>query len=224
MSRTIDRVLQWLKWPAAATALLLLPGTGLALWELVKQLAVAPAPILPFLGGGLLYTILWRLVLRRKFMGRYFATFEHELTHAIFAWATLHKVKGIRSSWNSGGQMTLSGKGNWLITIAPYYFPTVCAALGLVFLFVPADKMALVNALMGAALAYHITSTRHETHAEQSDLKRVGHPFAWMFLPTANLLAIGMVIAFSYGGTEQVGAFLAEIGQSTARLFAPPSA
>ena len=54
----------------------------------------------------------------------------HELTHSFFALLTFHKVKHIRvADDNSGGSMGFEGEGNWLIIIAPYFFPLFCFSL-----------------------------------------------------------------------------------------------
>ena len=37
---------------------------------------------------------------------------------------TFHKPKGMSIEQDKGGSFTYEGKGNWLITIAPYFFPT----------------------------------------------------------------------------------------------------
>ena len=47
--------------------------------------------------------------------------------------------------------------------------------------------------LLGVTTAYHVTSTWTETHRQQSDLQFTGFLFAWMFLPTANLVFLGFI-------------------------------
>ena len=219
MSGTIDRLIDWLKWPSAVVALLALPGSVGALLALVKRVLGQPVPILPFLGGIVVYILLWRFYRRRPIFGSFFSTFEHELTHAVFAWLTFHKVVGMRASSRRGGDVTIVGKGNWLITIAPYYFPTLCLLLGLLLALLPAEHLVWVNALMGATLAYHVTSTRRETHSSQPDLRKVGLPFAWMFLPAANIIALGGVLAFSHAGLAGLGTFLGDVFSKTQALI-----
>ena len=127
MSGTIDRLIGWLKWPGAVVALLVLPGSVGALLALLKRVLGLPVPIFPFLGGIVVYILLWRFYRRRPIFGSFFSTFEHELTHAVFAWVTFHKVVGMRATWRRGGDVTIVGRGNWLITIAPYFFPILLA-------------------------------------------------------------------------------------------------
>ena len=42
----------------------------------------------------------------------------------LFAVATLHKPKGLDVEQGSGGSFSFMGEGNWLIALAPYFFPT----------------------------------------------------------------------------------------------------
>ena len=219
MSESIDRLLNLLKWPCAIVAVLLLPGSVLALIDLLAQVASAPMPILPFVGGFLVYALLWWLFFRQRVFGALFSTLEHELTHAIFALLTLHRVTGIRATWRSGGGLTIRGKGNWLITISPYFCPTLCVLLFVPLVIVPSDKIVWLNALIGAALSYHLTSTWRETHLGQSDLQEVGLLFAWMFLPIANVAAFGVVLSFSHGGLDGLYVFLDGNVQQSARLL-----
>ena len=48
--------------------------------------------------------------------------------------------------------------------------------------------------VMGVTLAYHLLSTWEETHREQTDLQKTGWGFVWVFLPTANLLMLLVIL------------------------------
>jgi hypothetical protein len=67
--------------------------------------------------------------------------------------------------------------------------------------------------LLGIALGYHFVSTYRETHREQTDLKVLGSMFSWMFLPAANLLMVGFLIAFAHNGMDGVKEWLADSRQ-----------
>jgi hypothetical protein len=204
----IDRIVNWLKWPVAAVAVLLLPNSVLASLDLLRKVVADPRPVWPLLAGLGLYGLVWWRFLRRPVFGSFVSTLEHELTHAIFALVTLHKVTGLRATWWRGGHVSFQGTGNWLITIAPYFFPTICLFILTASLFLPAAILSPVGALLGAAIGYHITSTYRETHAGQSDLKKVGWLFCLLFLSTANIISYGVLLSFCYGGTPHLLAFL----------------
>lgn len=211
LSQRVDLVVNWLKWPIAVVALLLLPYSVLATLDLLKTIISDPKPVLPLLIGLIVYAALWWRFFRRPIFGTFLSTLEHELTHALFAIVTFHKVTGLRATWRSGGHVTYQGPGNWLITVAPYFFPTICLFILVASVLLPTSFHTTVSGLMGFAIGYHVTSTYHETHAGQSDLKKAGWPFCLLFLPTANIISYGVLLSFCYGGTQQMLAFFRAI-------------
>lgn len=215
----IDVGFAWLKWPCALLSIVLFVPLLEACFAVVIGCVRAPRPILPFVGGAGVYVLLW-LWLIRWWRSTWLSTLEHEVTHAVFAWLTLHKVVGLRTTWSSGGHMRYLGRGNWLITLAPYFFPTVCWALILFYWLVPVVPREIAHALSGAAFGYHVTSTMRETHGGQTDLMKVGFVYCFAFLPTANLLCNGLVVAFSYAGPTGVSVFLQNTATATRSLLA----
>ena len=219
LNRAVNGALAAVKWPVAIVAIALLPTTAAASWALVVRCAAAPAPLVPFLGGFVAYLATWWWILRRPGWGSLVPTFEHELTHAVFAWLTLHWVTGLRATWRKGGHVEYRGKGNWLITIGPYWFPTASAAICLALLWVPPEHLVWTNALLGATVSYHVTSTYLETHRGQPDLKNAGWVFSGLFLPAANVFAYGAVLAFAFGGSAEVEAYAGDIARRGVALF-----
>ena len=73
--------------------------------------------------GGFIFWVVLFFALPRPFRSYVLA---HELTHALWGWVMGARVSRIRVSKNSGS-VSLS-KTNFLITLAPYFFPlyTVC--------------------------------------------------------------------------------------------------
>ncbi len=198
MAKWISRIINAAKWPLALCSPVLLPfaiaqwfGSGLLAGLLVDGRWI--------LVGGATYLVLWQLAFKRRLTGSWFSTLEHEITHAVFAWLTLHRVHGIRTSWNDGGWMRYSGPGNWLITISPYFFPTLLLVPVVLDLFI-FDQVVLF--MVGAISAYHLTSTIRETHLAQTDLKRTGYRFAVLFLPTANVMVHGTALLYFTKGSD----------------------
>lgn len=193
LSNLIDAVLTVAKWPIACVAVLVLPFVVIEanipfLWTTLLGEGK------PFLYGFVPVLVLSFLAVS-WFRESFFSTFEHELTHAVFAWLCFHKVTRFEATdgVNRGsdlqeqgylGVVHLSGS-NWLITIAPYFSPTLLLPLYLVALLNPP---AVFLVLVGVICAFHITSTYRETGLHQTDLKVVGYLFSFMFLPAANLI------------------------------------
>ena len=218
LSDLIDRIIAWLKWPAAILALMLLPGTMIGLLELLVRVVTRPLPVMVFLVGFAVYFVIWWWLFRRSRFA-FVMTLEHELTHALFALVTFHRVIGLRATAFRGGEMRFVGKGNWLITVAPYFFPTMSLSLLAVSWFLPRHFANVANFMVGGSFAYHIISTLRETHPGQTDLQKAGFGFCLCFLPTANMITFGLMLAFIYGGGVGSKQFLGAICRKAWELF-----
>src|SRR5215467_6984698 len=107
--------------------------------------------------------------------------FGHELTHALWAWLFGGKVKKFKAS-NKGGQVVLT-KSNFLIALAPYFFPLyaflVVALFGLGnWLWNWHAYLVWFHLLLGAAYAFHVTLTFHVLKSSQSDVTEQGYLFS----------------------------------------------
>ena len=209
MNRLLDLLLRLLKWPTALGALLLLPGAVIAFKQHVEMVYRSPESAEPFLLGLAAYGALWVVFLRRRLKteGSFWSTLEHEFTHILFTVLTFGRVRGLVATHRSGGRMEFEGSGNWLVAISPYFFPTLAVPVILVMLTVEGDALRVANLVLGITVSYHLTSTWRETHAQQTDLQQVGFPFAWAFLPTANIVAFGMIVGMAHGGIEGLTGF-----------------
>ena len=149
------------------------------------------------------YIILYRYVFSARIWGSWLPTFEHELTHAIFALATLHRVTNFHASYKKGGHIEyIGGEGNWLITIAPYIFPTFLFFMILFFPYIKDQQW--VWAVFGVICAFQYLSTYREIHPKQSDLQKVGFFFAAIAIPTCNIFSMTLIMAWMNGGIEHV--------------------
>ena len=210
----IDQAVEWTKWPVAIAAAVVTPALCWALLLLLLRLVHSPSwSLVPFGCGIAAFIYLWRRWLSSLAVGRWLVTMEHEVTHAIFAFITAHRIVGFRATMTEGGEVRYEGKGNWLITAAPYFFPTAALVLSLLAYILPFPNLPWPSFLLGIALGYHFVSTYRETHRDQSDLKELGSSFSWMFLPAANLVMVSFLIAFGHNGTDGVKVWLADCRQ-----------
>lgn len=206
----IDWAVDWTKWPVAIAAAVVTPALCWSLLTLGFRLIYSPSwSLVPFGCGLAAFIFFWRRWLSRLAIGRWLVTMEHEVTHAIFAFLTLHKIVGFRATTFDGGEVRYEGRGNWLITAAPYFFPTAALVLSLIAYLLPFPNLPWPSFLLGIALGYHFVSTYRETHRDQRDLKVLGSLFSWMFLPAANLVMVGFLIAFAHSGMDGVKVWLA---------------
>jgi hypothetical protein len=215
IARFLDTLLAWLKWPVAIVALIFLPGLVYALYFVIRGIAAHPGHCLPFLAGAGVYAAVWLALARRK-VG-FWTIVEHELTHALFAWATFHRVVGF-SAMRSGGHMRYLGRGNWLIAIAPYFVPTFTLIAIVVLAVLPPKHLAVGAVVLGVTVAHHVLSTWSEAHRHQTDLREVGWLWSWMFLPSINAFVLGVVLAFA-AGTRSLTAHLVHVKGPSLAFF-----
>ncbi|MBE6448853.1 MAG: hypothetical protein E7018_06135 [Alphaproteobacteria bacterium] len=204
MRNVLDRFIELTKWPIAVYMLVSLP----AFVQSLSYFQFTKLPYMALIGGFFLF-----FVLRSMMDSSVKSNMEivaHELTHAFFALITFHRIKGIRVEGdNSGGAMAFEGEGNWLIVIAPYFFPL----FGLIYMiafsiytsFAPSNL--ILNGLLGYFIGYHMDAVGSQIHEKQTDLPKVSYLFCALFLPSANLWTIGSMLAFNTRGWEGIGIY-----------------
>lgn len=205
MSRLLDFVLELLKWPVVLFGLVALP----AMVEALNHFQIANVRFLAFGVGMFVYLALKIIAGARANISM--QILAHEFTHIFFALLTFHKVTHIHLNLDeSGGAMRFKGKGNWLIVIGPYFFPLFLffMMLGVTFFSNKIPNGLMVNGVFGYFFAYHIESIMTQIHGDQPDFKIVGFPFCILFLPSANLFACSIVLAFNNGGWLNVQRYL----------------
>ncbi|MGI8467016.1 MAG: M50 family metallopeptidase [Pyrinomonadaceae bacterium] len=172
-------------------------GFGKVIYRTVS-FSVLPKGLMAFAAGFVLFAFVWRIFKRRL---QIVCTFEHELTHLLFGLLFLKRPHSFVVTRHDGGYVSLSG-GNFVITLAPYFFPTISYLLLPFAFFIPANSLPVFSALLGASVAFHLASTWAELHPEQTDLHKAGILFSLIFLPAANLIFYGALLALIFGGAH----------------------
>jgi len=150
-----------------------------------------------FVGMGV-YFVLWIIIFSNN-RGNWFLTIEHELTHTLFALLTFHKIVDFKATDSFGGHMQFSGigGGNWLITIAPYFFPTFSMIIvGFIYL-AQSQYYPTLIALLGYSIIYHIHSTYIEISIQQPDIQEVGLVFYCSILFGFHNVVMAFYLIFS---------------------------
>lgn len=193
----INLFLGIIKWPVAAAMLLAAPAAvqSFRRYYVIRDQLNWHNLIYFAIGIGFFAAVRVFFIMRRGAA----ETMEHEITHSLFAILTLHPVRHLEVSDTGGGSMVFTGKGNWLIAIAPYFFPLTAftmilltAAVNRVVGYTP--DWALIG--LGAAVCYNLFSFAEQLHPRQTDFKVAGYLFTICFLPGANCLTFGTVFAF----------------------------
>jgi len=128
--------------------------------------------------------------------------FGHELSHAVWTWIMGGRVKKFKASAD-GGQVIVT-KNNFVIALAPYFFPIYAVLVVLVFaignsLWGWNRFVAWFHLCLGAAYAFHVTLTVHILKFRQTDITSQGYLFSAViiFLGNITTLLIGIPLLTS---------------------------
>jgi len=129
--------------------------------------------------------------------------FGHELTHALWVWLMGGRVSRFKVS-RQGGHI-LTDKNNFLIALAPYFFPLysilVIALYGALSLFVNMQPYGrLLYALVGITWAFHLTFTCWMIPKNQTDLSENGTIFSLVVIYLINLLLLSAMLIIASPG------------------------
>ena len=195
------------KWIKFIMALLLLPvcaGEGMALARVLSASGGATTTWVPLLAGMACWFVIFSLLPKPMWL----YVFGHELTHALWTWLFGGKVKQLKVT--SGGGHVVVSKNNFLIVLAPYFFPfyaaLVVAAFGLGNLFWDwRPYQVWFHLALGAAYAFHVTLTWQVLQTQQSDITSQGWVFSAVviFLGNAGLLLAGVPLITGRPGLGQ---------------------
>jgi len=169
-------------------------------WQLgMTVLEIRYKPDLPyfFVAGALAYSTL-HMLFKKPIMAY---VFGHELTHALFAVLFGGSVKSFHAS-NRGGRVTVT-KSNFIITLAPYFFPLYTFIVLLLYgTAVAAGLQRAIASLVflaGATFAFHLVLTAVFLQTEQTDIREYGlifsFPLIFLFNVTFTALLIRVLLA-----------------------------
>jgi len=139
--------------------------------------------------------IFW-IVLRKK-LG-FFGVFEHEFTHLVMGLLMFQKPEAFFAT-ATRGHVRVGGK-NFLVDLAPYYFPTFSVILLLIFPLLKPSAYPVYFAVLGFMTGYHLVSQMIDFKFYQGDIRVSGKVFSVVFCLFASLLAYGFILGFVVGG------------------------
>ncbi|MDD4870515.1 MAG: hypothetical protein PHR77_08135 [Kiritimatiellae bacterium] len=157
------------------------------------------------LGGGFLFWIVLYFILPLPIRTYVLA---HELTHAL--WGTMMGARVFRMKVaKDNGSVTMS-KSNFLITLAPYFFPlyTVIVITGYYILSIFYDVEAyhlFWLGLVGFTWGFHFTFTISTLLQHQSDINEYGAVFSYALIYLMNVVGICIwIVTVSSATIEQM--------------------
>jgi hypothetical protein len=185
-------------------SMILAVSYGFSLFLICRSGNLQQTSVRFFAFGFIPYTLAWLVILRRRY---FFSTFEHELTHLIVGLIFFKKPVGFHATEGEGGSTVLYG-GNFIITLAPYFLPTLVFFILPVYLILDPQFHKYYFILFGILTAYHFLSTWQEFSYRQPDIIKSGKIFSTVFLIFANIFCYGIIITFVLGGFELSGDYI----------------
>jgi len=190
--------------------LLLLPfcfGAASAVWRMLRISGGEDTTWVPLVAGAVCWAVVYLLLPRPMWL--YVA--GHESTHAVWTWLFGGRVRGIKVS-SKGGHVVVS-KTNFVIALAPYFFPFYAVMVVGVFLIarmaLPWPHLAVwFLLLLGSAYAFHVTLTGHILKTHQSDISEQGYLFSAVIIILGNLLVLVLAIPLLTSNPTLPTAFL----------------
>jgi len=211
------------KWAKMLVAILLLPlcfGAAKALVLVLRMTHHAETLWIAALGGAACWLVIFLLL--PKPMRVY--VFGHELTHALWTWLCGGRVRKFKTG-ASGGHVVVT-KNNFLIALAPYFFPLYvvlivgCFAVGHL-IWGWERHLVWFHFLLGAAYCFHVTLTVHILQARQTDITSQGYLFSFViiFLGNISVWLIGVpLLTREVSVLTSLGLWLHESGAVLLRL------
>ena len=211
------------KWAKLIIAILLLPvcfGAATALGLVIQHSGSADTTWVPLLAGAACWLVIFFILPKPMWI----YVFGHELTHAVWTWLFWGRVKKMKVTSN-GGHVIIS-KTNFVIALAPYFFPLYAALVVGVFalgqlIWDWKSALPFFHLLLGAAYAFHVTLTWHVLQTRQTDITDQGYVFSAViiFLGNATVLLLGIpLLASKVSVFAALGWWFEGIGQCFHRL------
>ena len=217
----LNKFIEILKWPIGILTLVLtVPAlySDMYVFEKLTNSDVLLTFFMPFTITVFLFLFMPALA------GSFFAIMEHELTHMLFAVLTFHKPKGLDVNQDVGGSFSFEGRGNWLIALAPYFFPTFWFFIVLLtplYVAVGGKIPDFYVTLLAVFVGYNFIVTCLSIHPKQTDFKVAGYAFTFIFLPGISLLKYGLIFCYSLKGWDGAVAYMTLVGQNLSKIIAP---
>src|SRR5439155_4726456 len=189
-------------------AILLLPaclGAASALWKVVRSSGSADTIWVATASGAACWLAIYLLLPKPMWV----YVFGHELTHALWTWLLGGRVKKFRAS-SQGGHVLVT-KSNFVIALAPYFFPLYAVLVVMVFatghwLWNWRHYLVWFHLLLGAAYGFHLTLTWHILKSEQSDIADQGYLFSAVVIFLGNMLVLLIGLPFLTGKMDTLTA------------------
>ena len=208
---------RWIKYIIAVLLLPVCVGAADAVGRVVRASGDAETVWVALLAGAGCWLAIYLLLPKPMLV----YVFGHELTHALWTWMMGGKVKKFKAS-STGGHVVVT-KNNFLITLAPYFFPLYSVLLIIVYaagqrIWNWQPYLVWFHMLLGVTYSFHLTLTWHILKSRQSDILQEGYLFSAVVIFLGNAAVLLMAVPLLARKVSVIDAFR-WCGESTAAVF-----
>jgi hypothetical protein len=176
--------------PLTVISIILCFPVTLAFTDILKNLTINSRIELGFFIGFAVYLIIHIVFYKPVFMH----VMAHELTH-IF-WAFLFGGKAKKLEVSASGGRVLINRTNFVITLAPYFFPLYTFIFLGVYIIAKEQYLPYIAFLIGASLSFHIALTLYSMKTAQSDFHEDSNIFfSLSFVYLMNVFVIALIFS-----------------------------
>lgn len=192
------RTSNWIKFVIALLCLPLCIGIFNSFLRIIQATGNADSIWVALLAGASCWLVIYLLLPKPMLI----YVFGHELTHAIWTWMCGGKVKRMKVT-SKGGHVVVT-KSNFLIDLAPYFFPLYAFIVTIIFavghlLWGWKTFSVWFHLLLGISYAFHLTLTWHILQVRQSDIVQHGRFFSGVVIFMGNVLTMLLGISVLTG-------------------------
>jgi len=197
---------------AISLLLLMLAMEWQSIWHAIDFEQLQP-PLL----AGLLFIATYSFLPQKH--ADFWMTFFHELTHALFAMTFNNKVLNFQVTAGEGGAVQGVGKGNWAISLSPYFFPVHTVILMLVSTIASYSWQAYLNLFVAVSYAFYLLTQKRDLGFHQTDLRKTGILYSTIMIIELNLIFLLILIFFLQGDLAELTRFIGMIGNDHFRTM-----
>ncbi len=169
----------------------LIYGYASAIYELALKIKDQYKEHLFFISGLGFAIILFPIFTKNKFL----RTFEHEMTHLIFAKIFFGKIKKLNVTDEGSGFVEYSASPNPFIGLSPYFFPLFSVFFAILIPLLNPAISKYFFLLVGYFLLQHLLFSIKEILSSQPDIKEEGSIFSFFFITLFLLFIYGIIIS-----------------------------
>jgi hypothetical protein len=180
------------KWVKTVIAILLLPvciAAGTTLWEVMRASGQADTTWVPMVAGAACWMVVYLLLPRPMWL----YVFGHELTHVLWVWLFGGRVKKFKAT-SDGGHVVVN-RTNFLIALAPYFFPLYAVIVVAIFamghlIWNWKGFLPWFHLFVGAAYSFHVSLTAQTLQTRQTDITSQGYFFSAVVIFIGNIMVL----------------------------------